>query len=197
MSVTTRTTGGLGIGLALVREIVALQGGRVEAYSDGVGKGARFTFWLPLLDSAAALQGGGDTEAHDSMAGMRILVVDDMQEMLMTFKALLETSGATVFEATSAQRGLDILEREEVDLLISEISMPGMDGYEFLRRIRANPTLAGLPAIAVTGLQREHDIASACAAGFSAQLGKPVSIDRLHAIVHELLSRRQEAPGPA
>ncbi|MBD8530726.1 MULTISPECIES: CheR family methyltransferase [unclassified Massilia] len=195
MAVTTRTMGGLGIGLALVREIVALQGGRVEAHSEGVGKGARFTFWLPQLDSAAALQGGPHTDVRDSMAGIRILVVDGMEEMLMTFKALLETSGATVFEATSAQRGLDILERETVDLLISDMSMLGMDGDEFLRRIRANPKLAGLPAIAVTGLQREHDIARARAAGFSAQLGKPVSIDHLHAIVHELLPRRHEATG--
>jgi two-component system CheB/CheR fusion protein len=68
--------------------------------------------------------------------------------------------------------------------------MPGMDGYELLRRVRANPALAKLPAIAISGLRRDHDIARARAAGFSAQLGKPVSIDRLNAIVHELLPPR-------
>jgi two-component system CheB/CheR fusion protein len=192
MSVTTRSRGGLGIGLALVREIVALQGGRVEAFSEGIGKGSRFSFWLPLLDCANAPQGANEADAADCMAGLRILVVDDMEDMLMIFKALLEMSGATVFEATSARQGLDILEREPVDLLISDISMPEMDGYEFIRRIRANPSLAALPAIAVTGMQRDHDITRARTAGFSAQLGKPVSIDRLNAIVHELLPCRRQ-----
>ena len=197
MSVTTRSRGGLGIGLALVREILALHGGRVEAYSEGVGKGARFTFWLPLLESRAADQQGDAGKAEECMAGLRILVVDDMEEMLVSFKALLEMSGATVFEATSARKGLEILEHEAVDLLISDISMPEMDGYAFVRRIRENPGLAGLPAIAVTGIQREHDIARARAAGFSAQLGKPVSLDRLNAIVSELLPRRRSPPGNA
>jgi two-component system CheB/CheR fusion protein len=177
MSVTTRSTGGLGIGLALVREIVGMQGGRVEAYSEGVGKGARFSFWLPLLDGQGTL-----------------LVVDDKEEMLTSFKALLETGGATVFEASGALQGLEILARETVDLLISDISMPEIDGYAFLRRVRADPRLAGLPAIAVTGMQREHDIAQARAAGFSAQLGKPLSIDRLNTVVHELLPRRGQPP---
>jgi two-component system CheB/CheR fusion protein len=194
VSVTTRSKGGLGIGLALVREIVALHGGRVEAFSEGIGKGARFSFWLPLLDSGSAPLHGGDDDADDGMAGLRILVVDDMEEMLLVFKSLLELGGATVFEATRARQALEILEREEVDLLISDISMPEMDGYELVRRVKANPKWAALPAIAVSGMQRDNDMAQARAAGFSAQLGKPVSIDRLNAIVHELLPRRPTPP---
>ncbi|XYJ11826.1 CheR family methyltransferase [Telluria sp. B2] len=191
MAVTTRSKGGLGIGLALVREIVALHGGRIEACSEGVGKGARFSFWLPLLDrNNAALPGEGG-RGEDSMAGLRILVVDDMEEMLLIFKSLLETSGAVVFEATSAAKGLEILEREQVDLLISDISMPEIDGYEFLRRVRRNPKLARLPAIAISGMRRDSDIANARAAGYSAHLGKPVSVERLAAIVHDLLPRRE------
>ncbi|HEX8404943.1 MAG TPA: CheR family methyltransferase [Duganella sp.] len=190
MSVTTRSKGGLGIGLALVREIVALQGGRVEAYSEGAGKGARFSFWLPLLDGTPAPMTGDGGAAEDCMAGLRILLVDDMEEMLMVFKSLLEVNGAVVFEATSGARGLEVLERQEVDLLISDISMPGMDGYEFLRRVRARPQTAKLPAIAISGMQRDHDIAQARAAGFSAHIGKPMSIERLNAIVHDLLPRR-------
>ena len=189
VSVTTRTKGGLGIGLALVREIVALHGGRVEAFSEGAGKGARFSVWLPLLDSHAAPLPGGGGDGEDSMAGLRILVVDDMEEMLLIFKSLLETGGATVFEATSARKGLEILEREQIDLLISDVSMPEIDGYEFLRRIRANPALARLPAIAISGMRRDSDIANARAAGYSAHLGKPVSVERLSAIVHNLLPR--------
>jgi two-component system CheB/CheR fusion protein len=194
-SVTTRAKGGLGIGLALVREIVALHGGRVEAASDGVGKGARFSLWLPLMDSKAPLPLGEEGAADDSMAGLRILVVDDMEEMLQAFKALLEMSGATVFAATGAAQGLEILAREKVDLLISDISMPEIDGYEFLRRVHAMPAYANLPAIAITGMRRDSDIAQARAAGFSAHLGKPVSVERLSAIVRDLLPRRARTDG--
>ncbi|WP_308621829.1 hybrid sensor histidine kinase/response regulator [Massilia sp. Se16.2.3] len=194
-SVTTRSKGGLGIGLALVREIVALHGGRVEAYSEGVGKGSRFSFWLPLLDGRAIPQDESTGDIHDTMAGLRILAVDDMEEMLMVFKSLLEMGGATVFEATGAREALEILEHEPVDLLISDISMPEMDGYELLRRVREDPKLAALPAIAVSGMQRDIDIAQARSAGFSAHLGKPVSIDGLHAIIHELLPRRVAGAG--
>jgi two-component system CheB/CheR fusion protein len=190
MSVTTRSKGGLGIGLALVREILALQGGRVEAFSEGIGKGARFSFWLPLLDSVAAAPPGGEGGLDDSMAGLRILVVDDMEEMLMVFKSLLEMSGATVFDATSGAKGLEVLEAQEIDLLISDISMPEMDGYEFLRRVRAMERYKQLPAIAISGLRRDHDLARARAAGFSAHIGKPMSIERLNVIVRDLLPRR-------
>ena len=190
-SVTTRSRGGLGIGLALVREIVTLHGGRVEAFSEGIGKGARFSVWLPVLDRAAALP-GEQGDADDSLAGLRILLVDDQEDMLQVFKALLETTGAQVFDATSAAQGLDILAREDVDLLISDISMPDVDGYEFLRRVHALPKYARLPAIAITSMRRDSDIANARAAGFSAHLGKPVSVDRLNAIIRDLLPERQE-----
>jgi two-component system CheB/CheR fusion protein len=188
-SVTTRARGGLGIGLALVREIVALHGGRVEAASEGIGKGARFSFWLPVLERAAALPGEAG-EADASLAGVRILLVDDMEDMLQVFKALLETTGATVFDATSAMQGLDILAREDIDILITDISMPEVDGYEFLRRAQRMPKYAGLPAIAITSMRRDSDIAQARASGFSAHLGKPVSVERLSAIINELLPRR-------
>jgi two-component system CheB/CheR fusion protein len=189
VSVTTRSKGGLGIGLALVRELVGLHGGRIEAASEGIGKGARFSFWLPLLDANGAAGPGGANAMEDSMAGLRILVVDDIEEMVQVFQSLLEMSGATVFAATSALQGLEILEREQVDLLISDISMPEIDGYEFLRRVRAMPKWATLPAIAITGLQRDSDIAQARGAGFSAHLGKPLSVERLSAVVRDVLQR--------
>jgi two-component system CheB/CheR fusion protein len=106
-------------------------------------------------------------------------------------QALLEIHDAVVLTATSARQALEVLGREQVDLLISDISMPEMDGYALLREVRAMPQYANLPAVAVTGLAREQDIARAREAGFSAHLGKPLSIERLMAIIPELLARRK------
>jgi two-component system CheB/CheR fusion protein len=113
-----------------------------------------------------------------------------MRDMLDVFVSLLEANGASVFAAASAQAALRILEQESIDLLISDISMPEIDGYELLRRVRANPRHAALPAVAVSGMQRDNDIADARAAGFSAHLGKPVSVERLSAIVRDLVPDR-------
>jgi two-component system CheB/CheR fusion protein len=108
-------------------------------------------------------------------------------------KSLLDMHGARVLVATGARQALEILAREEVDLLVSDISMPEMDGYALLREVRRLPRHADLPAVAVTGLAREQDIAMAREAGFAAHLGKPLSVDRLLAIIPGLLRRRQAA----
>jgi two-component system CheB/CheR fusion protein len=192
-SVTTRTKGGLGIGLALVREIVGLHGGRVEAHSEGIGKGARFTVWLPLLEEGA-VPGADDIDAlGNSIAGVRILLVDDVEDVVMVCKALLEMHGAGVEVATSARQGLALLEEGAFDLLISDISMPEMDGYDFLRAVRKMPRYAQLPAIAVSGLAREQDVLRAREAGFAAHIGKPMSVERLAEVIRELLPRRAPA----
>lgn len=188
-SVTTRAKGGLGIGLALVREIVALHGGRVEAYSDGVGKGARFTLWLPLLPEQACEPAAEDNGFEQSVAGVRILLVDDVEDVVMTCQALLEMHGAVVTAATSGQQALAALAAQPVDLLVSDISMPGMDGYALLTAARQLPGLARLPAIAVTGLAREKDIAMARETGFNAHIGKPMSVERLTEIIRDVLPR--------
>jgi two-component system CheB/CheR fusion protein len=192
-SVTTRTKGGLGIGLALVREIVGLHGGRVEAASEGIGKGARFTCWLPLLEESAAAGTGADDPVQAGIAGVRILLVDDVEDVVMVCKALLEIHGAQVEVATSGRQGLELLREIDVDLLISDISMPGMDGYEFLREVRKMPRYAHLPAIAVSGLAREKDVAMAREAGFAAHIGKPMSVERLAEIIRALLPARAQA----
>jgi two-component system CheB/CheR fusion protein len=189
-SVTTRAKGGLGIGLALVRELVVLHGGRVEAHSDGVGKGACFSVWLPLMEHPPEHDDESHEDAPAGIAGVRILVVDDMEDAVTIMKSLLELEGAEVLATTSAHAALDMLGSERVDLLVSDISMPEMDGYTLLRELRRMPGKAKLPAIAVTGLAREQDIATAREAGFSAHLGKPVSIERLMTIIPELLHRR-------
>ncbi|WP_440962484.1 CheR family methyltransferase [Massilia sp. GER05] len=186
-SVTTRVKSGLGIGLALVREIVALHGGRVEAFSEGVGKGARFTVWLPLAETGAIRADDGEGGPRQDIAGVRILLVDDVEEVVTTCRTLLEMHGALVTGATSALQALAILADRDVDLLISDISMPDMDGYALLKAARALPRHAHLPAIAVSGLAREKDIAQARATGFDAHLGKPLSVERLTEIIRDLL----------
>ncbi|WP_084677046.1 CheR family methyltransferase [Massilia niastensis] len=190
-SVTTRSKGGLGIGLALVRELVGLHGGRIEAFSEGIGKGSLFSVWLPLLEQQHPAADGAEGEATGPhINGLRILVVDDVEDAVEVMKALLDMHGAHVLTATSALDALRLLEHEQVDLLVSDISMPAMDGYALLREVHAMPRHAHLPAVAVTGLGREQDIAQAREAGFAAHLGKPMSIDRLMAIIPELLRRR-------
>ncbi|MGI4847086.1 MAG: CheR family methyltransferase [Janthinobacterium lividum] len=181
-SVTTRAKGGLGIGLALVKEIVLQHGGRVQAASDGIGQGARFSIWLPL---AGATQENADTTAgtKTDIAGLRILLVDDVRDVVDCVQLLLEMEGAILTVATSAEEGLAALAHQEIDLLISDLSMPGIDGHEFLRRARLMPRYQALPAIAVSGLMRDKDVAQSNAAGFMAHLSKPVAMDRLLEIV--------------
>jgi two-component system CheB/CheR fusion protein len=190
-SVTTRSKGGLGIGLALVRELVVLHGGRIEARSEGIGKGSCFSVWLPLIEQGGHEVGGTPGDAPLDIAGLRVLLVDDVEDAVLVMQSLLEMYGATVLAATSARQALDILGHEQVDLLISDISMPDMDGYGLLGEVRKMPRYANLPAVAVTGLGREQDIAAARAAGFSAHLGKPLSVDRLLSIIPGLLRRRE------
>jgi len=191
-SVTTRARGGLGIGLALVREIVTLHGGRVEAFSEGVGKGARFTVWLPLA-LAGTVQPDDAQGTGQDIAGVRILLVDDVEEVVTTCQALLELHGAVVTGATSGPQALAMLGVSDVDLLITDISMPEMDGYALLKAARELPRYARLPAIAVSGLARDKDIARARASGFDAHLGKPLSVERLTGIIRHLLPARRAA----
>ncbi len=168
---------GLGVGLALVRELTAAQGGRVMAQSEGLNKGATFTIWLPLAsqkrqESMATLQA-------ENLKGLRILLVDDMIDLLEPFAALLQQEGASADMATSGQQALDLLEASTYDLLICDIGMPGMDGYELIREIRKRPGLEKLKAIALSGYGRQVDTDRALQSGFDAHLSKPSTVARI------------------
>lgn len=188
-SVTTRSKSGLGIGLALVREIIELHGGKVEASSEGTGKGAQFTVWLPLFKDAVPVRALNDSQVDGGIEGAHILVVDDAADMVALFQTILEMEGANVVIAENAQQGLDLLKSNDIDVVISDISMPGMDGYEFLKAAKRLPRYEDLRAIALSGLAREIDVARAYKAGFACHLTKPISIDCLLEKLKMLLSR--------
>jgi two-component system CheB/CheR fusion protein len=173
--------GGLGIGLALVQELSVAHGGRVLAESVGVGGGAVFTVWLPLASGFDAAAG----EAHvaDVLDGLRVLAVDDMAEALLPFAAVLESEGAMVRTAASGAEALEILASEPFDLLISDIGMPEMDGYQVIGKVRQTPKVADIVAIAVTGYGRAIDAEKALREGFQAHVPKPVDFEALKKVI--------------
>lgn len=172
-----RTTGraGLGIGLALVRELTELHGGRVQAESDGPGKGTRFHVWLPLEVGSPAEKPGGQPRAM--LNGKRVLLVDDDLDGLHAFAELLQLEGASVTAVASGAEALAAVRGNgSFDVILSDIDMPEMDGYALVEALRKAPGGAGMPVIALTGLGRQSDIQRATESGFAAHLTKPVAL---------------------
>src|ERR1700687_6137184 len=137
----------------------------------------------------------GREERTRSLAGVRLLVVDDDSETASAFAALLQLEGALVATAHNGKQALALLEGNHVDLLVCDISMPGMDGYELIAQVRANPRLAQLPAIALTGYTAGADDKRARASGFARSLPKPVSLDTLIAAEQVFFWRGAHAGG--
>jgi PAS domain S-box-containing protein len=189
---TTRKFGGLGLGLAIVRHLVELHGGTVEAESPGEGQGATLTVRLPLISSEPVAV--TDNKCEDvalNLSGLKILVVDDDADSLDLVKFVLELYEATVTTAASASEALQILGQFQPDVLVSDIGMPEMDGYELLRQIRLlSPEMGGnIPAVALTAFAGEYDQKQAIAAGFQMHIPKPVDPDTLAAAVAQLVKR--------
>jgi signal transduction histidine kinase/ActR/RegA family two-component response regulator len=185
-----RTQGGLGIGLTLVRSLVSMHGGRVEARSEGPGTGSEFIVELPVLAGAAA--GADRRRTPRKFPPRRILVVDDNRDAAGTLGDLLTALGATVAVVNSGRAALDSLETFHPDSALLDIGMPEMDGYEVARRIRASPDHGDLLLIALTGWGQEHDQRRSRAAGFDHHLVKPPDINKLR----ELLSAAWAAAEP-
>ncbi|RJF95116.1 CheR family methyltransferase [Noviherbaspirillum saxi] len=184
---TSRGNNGLGIGLALARQIVELHGGRMEAESEGIGKGTCFRVFLPLRDATTATGDEADEQVAEHFQNARILLLDDNMEAVESFKYLLEYDGATVNAAYNAADALAFLADNTVDLIISDLAMPVMDGFAFIEEVRKYPAHKTTVAIAVSGLGRVQDAERALESGYSAHLIKPVSLDTLHKTMAGLL----------
>jgi PAS domain S-box-containing protein len=193
----TRSFGGLGLGLAIVRHLVELHGGRVSAASEGEGKGATFTVYLPLIEASVPLSvepvpDPGLPKA-ELLRGVRVLAVDDEADMREYVSTLLQEAGATVMLASSAKETLTILLKTVPDILITDIGMPQIDGYTLLKQIRQLSAKQGgqLPAIALTAYAGEYDQQQAKAAGFQLHLSKPIEPDHLVQAIRQLLDAKQ------
>lgn len=198
---TKREYGGLGLGLSIVKQLVELHGGTVQAHSAGIGLGASFTVRLPCW--AASMQ--ASTAPADmrlpsaaqfqpvDLSGARILVVDDQPDICELLERLLRECGAEVVTTSDALQAEALVLREQPQLLLSDIGMPGLDGYELLERVRALDEARGgrTLAVALTAFAREQDRQRAMDAGFQAHLSKPVDPNELIATVSGLLGRPQ------
>jgi len=190
----TRRHTGLGLGLAIVRQLVELHGGTVHAASEGVGRGATFTVRLPMsaVDQVAALGERRTAAATTSpmprlprLDALRILVVDDSADGRTLTSLVLTQAGASVTAAASAREALQLLDVDRPDALVSDIGLPDEDGYALIRQIRQYEAEHGsfLPAVALTGYARAEDRARILAAGFQAHVPKPVDPVKLTAAI--------------
>ncbi|MEA5506535.1 ATP-binding protein [Halotia wernerae UHCC 0503] len=200
-SSSTRTFGGLGLGLAIVRKIIEMHGGTVKAESTGENQGSKFTIQLPILGneslSRAAKQNHYLSLTPQSLplATVQILVVDDDVDSRDFIVFVLQQEGAEVIAASSALEALQTLKQTKPDVLISDISMPGMDGYMLIREVRTwTPEQGGeIPAIALTAFARNYDRQQALQAGFQIHLPKPFDAEELVAAVVRLTGLTQVA----
>jgi PAS domain S-box-containing protein len=189
-STSARANKGLGLGLAISRHLVKLHGGAIEVTSPGVGQGATFTVKLPLLEGAQRIEPTEESvsieeESTTSLTGLRVLVVDDDADARQWISTVLKESGAEVIAVGSVSEALEALELQRPDVLVSDIGMPGEDGYALIRKIRElKPKMGGrIPAVALTAYARAEDYQKAIAEGFQLHVAKPLKADELIAVV--------------
>ena len=201
-SSTTRSHGGLGLGLTIVRHLVELHGGSVQAESLGEGQGSTFTVELPASGAAPAPAAAPKPENGDrvsppydqrpvSLEGLRILAVDDEADALELIRHMLARTRAHIVTAASAREALELIEDSPPDILISDIGMPEADGYSLIRQVRRLGEDRGgkMPAIALTAYVREEDRAKMIAAGFTAHVPKPVEPAELIRVIGHISGR--------
>lgn len=187
-----RAQGGLGIGLTLVRRPVEVHGGRIDARSEGPGRGAEFIVRLPALP-ADQEQPAVTPRASAIVPSARVLVVEDNPDAAEALKMLLELFGHRVRVAHDGPAALDAVRAESPTVALVDIGLPGMDGYELVRRLRQEPGMERATLVALSGYGRDEDKERAFAAGFHLHLTKPVDVDRLQALMAHLETAE---PGP-
>jgi CheY-like chemotaxis protein len=183
-----RSSGGLGVGLALVKSLVELHGGQVAAASEGIGKGSTFTVALPRMHDAGMGAGSPDAgaAAREQPARLKILVVDDNVDAAEVLGMLLEASGHDVIVENAARQALQCASLSRPDVALLDIGLPDMDGLALAKHLRGMPGLADVILIAVTGYGQEADRQNAFAAGFDHYLTKPVDFAQLTVLLDEI-----------
>ena len=176
---SARGQAGLGIGLTMVRSLVELHGGSVEARSEGPGRGSEFLVRLPLAGSVQPEHPHADDGAAALLEGRRVLVVDDNADAAESLALLLHTAGAEVRIANDGPAGLQAADEFRPHAVLLDLGMPGMDGFEVARRLRADARQAGLVIVALTGWGQEEDRRRTRSGGFDRHLPKPVDVDGL------------------
>ena len=197
----TREHGGLGLGLSIVRQLVELHGGTVHAESAGTGQGATFVVQLPIMAARRQAErperrhptagGGAPLECPPSLAGLRVLVVDDEADTRVLLRAMLERCGSEVMTAASAAEALELFKESRPDVLVSDIGMPGEDGYALIGSVRKLEEGRGgrVPAVALTAYARAEDRVRALRAGFQVHVPKPIEPVELVTVVASLAGR--------
>ena len=207
-SSTTRNTGGLGLGLSIVKHLVELHGGSVSAESAGVGQGATFTLRIPIaplrtttieMPAAAEPRAASELTCPPALKGLRILVVDDEEDARELLRSVLELCEAEVLVASDGRGAFDLLRTQRPDVLVTDIGMPEQDGYVLIDRVRALAPEAGgrTPAVALTAYARAEDRTKALSRGFNHHVAKPVNPSELLVVIASLAERLLDRPTPA
>ncbi|HZR37851.1 MAG TPA: ATP-binding protein [Nevskia sp.] len=211
---SARQYGGLGLGLAIVKHLVELHGGQVAVRSAGLGRGSEFVLGFPILaveppqpaavPRAASMPQpatavAGETTARHRLAGLRLLVVDDEADVRAVLDSLFSAEGARVVSAASAEEAMERLRFQRMDAVLSDIGMPGTDGYALARRIRAlrereSGTPPSVPLIAFTAFSREEDARRALDSGFDAHVAKPADLERLISVLRRCAGPSSHLP---
>jgi len=183
-----RSQGGLGIGLTVVRKVIEMHGGTTEAHSSGLGRGSEFIVRLPAVRSPAQVKIPGAKRAQPGQT-WRVLIVDDNADSADSIAAILETSGHEVEVAYSAQKALEMAVEHQPDIVLLDIGLPDMDGYEVAKHLRQTPELKEMRLIAITGYGQESDRQRSREAGFDEHLVKPVEWQKLEELLASLMKR--------